>query len=118
KLRLVFRCERKFSSLFFQRSACLFHFFVFAFDLDVLLSKLFCLGGQLLVRLLKFSLSRLKFNSQLLRLAKEIFSPHRGFDRIEDNSERLRKLLQKAQMSWRKRRESCQFDYGLRFAFE
>ena len=103
ELGLVLRGERELGRLLFERAAGLLDFLVLALDLDVLLGELLRLRRQLLVGLLQLGLPRLQLDRQLLRLLQQVLGPHRRFDRVEHDADRLRQLLEERQVGRRER---------------
>ena len=53
---------------------------------------------QLFVGLLQLGLPRLQLDRQLLRLLQQVLGPHRRFDRVEDDADRLRELLEEREV--------------------
>ena len=118
ELGLVLRRERQLGRLLLERAARLFDFVVLPLHLDVLLGQLLGLRRQLLVRLLQFGLPRLQLRRELLRLLQQVFRPHRGFDRVEHDADRLRELFEERQVRRRERMQRREFDDRARLAFE
>ena len=98
ELGLVLRRERELGGLLFERAARLLDFLVLALDFDVLLGELLRLRRQLLVGLLQLGLPRLQLDGELLRLLQQVLGPHRRFDRVEHDADRLRELLEERQV--------------------
>ena len=73
---------------------------------------------EFLIRLLKFFLSRLEFDSQLLALPEQSLGAHGRFDGIQDNADGLGELLEKAQMGLGKFLERGELDHRLGLTFE
>ena len=94
ELGLVLRRQRQFRGLLLERAARLLDLVVLAFDLDVLLSQLLRAERQLFVGLLQLALPRLQLGRQLLRLLQQVLGPHRRFNRVEDDADRLGQLFE------------------------
>ena len=94
ELGLVLRRQRQFCGLLLERAARLLDLVVLAFDLDVLLSQLLRFERQLFVGLLQLGLPRLQLGRQLLRLLQQVLGPHRRFNRVEDDADRLGQLFE------------------------
>ena len=118
ELGLVFRGERQLRGLLFERAAGLLHFLVLPFDFDVLFRELLRLERELFVGLLQLGLPRLQLDGQLLRLLQQVLRPHRRFDRVEHDADRLRELFEERQVRRGERLQRRQLDHGLRFTFE
>ena len=98
ELGLVLRGERQLGGLLLQRAAGLLDFLVLALDLGVLLGELLGLRRQLLVGLLQLGLPRLQLDGELLRLLQQVLGPHRRFDGVEHDADRLRELLEEGEV--------------------
>ena len=118
ELRLVFRGQCQFGSLVLQGAARLFDFHVLSFDLCILFSELPGFLLEFLIRLLKFFLSRLEFDGQLLALPEQSLGAHGRFDGIQDNADGLGELLEKAQMGFSKFLQRGEFDNRLGLTFK
>ena len=90
ELGLVLGRHRQLGRFLFQGAPGLLDFLALPFHLNVLLGKLLCLGREFLVGLLQLGLARLQFDGELLRLLQQIFRPHRRFDRVQHDANRLR----------------------------
>ncbi len=95
---LVLGGERQFFGFFFQARRGLFDFLILAFHFDVLFGELLRFLRQLLVGLLQFSLLRLQFGGQLLRLLQQAFGLHRGFNAVQHDADAGGELLKEGQM--------------------
>ena len=96
ELGLILRGQREFRGFFFERAPGLFDFHVLALDLRVSLGELPRLLFELLVGLLKFLLSGLQFDGELLALLEQAFGAHGGFDRVQHDADGLCELLEEA----------------------
>ena len=76
------------------------------------------LGGQFLVGVLQFALARLQFDRELLRLREQAFGAHRRFDRVEDDADALRQLVEERERTATEILQRREFDHGLGLAFE
>ena len=95
KLRLVTRGKRELLRLAFERLARLFDFAILAFDFLVLLEELSRFFFQLLVGLLQFFLPALQLGRERLRLLEQIFRARVRFDRVQDDADAFRQLIEK-----------------------
>ena len=118
KLGFVFRRQRQFRRLLFECAARLLDLVVLPLDLDVLFRQLLRLGRQLLVRALQLGLPRLQLEGELLRLLQQILGPHRRFDRVQDDADRLGQLLEERQVGLGERLERRELDDRLGLPFE
>ena len=95
ELGLVARGERELLRLAFQRLPRLLDLAVLAFDFFVLLEELPRLFLQLLVGLLQFLLPALQLGREGLRLFQQIFRARVRFDRVQDDADAFRELIEK-----------------------
>ncbi len=94
----VFRGQREFGRLFFERAPRLFDFLVLALHLDVTLGKLLRLLLELLVGLLQLFLLRLQLSGELLGLLQQSLGLHGGFDRVEHDADAVGELLEEGHL--------------------
>src|SRR3954470_11871860 len=80
-------------------------------ELDVRALQLFLLRLELFGPLLQLE-------RQALRLAEELFRPHRRLDRVDDDADRLPELLEEAALHLRERRERGELDHAHHLIFE
>ena len=110
ELGFVFRGERQFGRLFFERAAGLLDLGVLAFDFGVLFGEQLGLGAEFFIGLLQLRLARLQLDGELLRLREQPFGPHRCLDGIEDRTDALRQQFEKRERPGAEVLERRQFD--------
>ena len=118
EFRLVLRRQRQFRGLGFERVTRMLDLGVLALHLRVLLGEQLGLAGQFFVGLLKFGLTRLELDGQLLRLGQQALGPHRRFDGIEYRADALREQVQERERAGAEGSQCRQFDDGLGLALE
>ncbi len=115
---LIFRREREFLGLFFERAAGLLDFLVLAFHFDVLFGELLGFLRELFVGLLQFFLLGLEFGGQLLRLLQQAFGLHGRLDTVQHDADARRKLFEEREVRSGERTQRGEFDDGLHAVFE
>src|SRR5262249_3423020 len=107
---LVLGRQRQFARLLFQRAPGLFDFLILAFHFNIALGKLLRFLFELLVGLLQLFLLGLQFARELLRLLEQTLGLHGGFDRVEDDADRISQLLEKGRLQSSKSRYRCKLN--------
>ena len=118
ELGLVLGGERELFGLFLERLARLLHFHVLALDLLVLVRKQPGLFLELLVRLLQLLLAALQLVRERLRLREQVLGAHVGFDRVDDDADRFRQLIEELLMRRAEPLERRELEHPFHLAFE
>ena len=118
ELGLVLRGERELRRLLLERLARLLDLLVLPLDLDVLDHELARLLLELLVRLLELLLLALELSRERLRLAQQLLRAGVGLDRVEDDPDALRELLEEGQVRVAEPLEGGELDDGLHLPLE
>jgi hypothetical protein len=118
ELRLVLGGERELGRLLLERPAGLLDLLVLRLDLVVAVGELLGLLLQLLVRLLQLALLRLELGGELLGLGEQPFRLHRRLDRVQDDADGGRQLLEEGHLQVGEVAQRGKLDHGLHLALE
>src|SRR5262249_52287613 len=115
---LVLGGERKLLGLFFQRLLGLLHFLVLRFYLGLLFGEQLGFFFQFRIGLLQLKLLALKLFGERLALLQQLFGTHRRRDGVQNDSDRLRELVEKREVNIAESSERRQLNRGLHVSFE
>ena len=111
KVGFIFRCQRQFGRLLFERATSLLDLLVLTFDFHIAFGELLSLLFQLFIGLLKFRLPYLQLGGQLLRLFQQALRLHRGLNAVQHYADTGRELIEEGHLQVRECVDRSNFDH-------